>query len=387
MASSRKPDRLNDLFPKGANALLAGSGAQFVERLGIEAIKTVVHRVMLGQNLRAETEPLSRRRITLVSGALINLFARGHSSDRGFAKALSRLAVNQLVSASTADKGSVWIAQWMIGQTGKGVQNILRGNPEELQPYVDAFESTIQDAAKTCEAEYGRHSITITYTDETGKERDALLDWEAIVRLTTAIGCQTLAIRGSDKSLYGKLFERLILGSVLSVLGFKHVSRDQIGRAGAEKVFWLSDSSASREADATMLLSPGNIARFDIGFIGVGNSEISKDKLSRFEREHELNGRKHASTTFIVVDRLPRTGKTEQAARRIGAEIIQMSMHNWVQELAQKLHQRMGYRHPLATMQLSKCDAYLKTALKTVNVAAFVSGGLPTDDGSVDADE
>ncbi len=33
------------------------------------------------------------------------------------------------------------------------------------------------------------------------------LDWDGITRLTTAIGSQTLTIRGSDKSIYGKLFE------------------------------------------------------------------------------------------------------------------------------------------------------------------------------------
>jgi hypothetical protein len=56
---------------------------------------------------------------------------------------------------------------------------------------------------------------------ENGKGKQTPLTWKDITRLTTAIGSLTLTIRGSDKSIYGKLFERLILGSVLSILGFQ----------------------------------------------------------------------------------------------------------------------------------------------------------------------
>jgi len=62
--------------------------------------------------------------------------------------------------------------------------------------------------------------------DASGKR--VRLNWKDIARLTTAIGSQTLAIRGSDKSMYGKLFERLILGSMLTILGYKRVNREAI---------------------------------------------------------------------------------------------------------------------------------------------------------------
>lgn len=91
-------------------------------------------------------------------------------------------------------------------------------------------------------------------------------------------------------------------------------------------VFWLSDSSDLRESAATLLFQPGRSANFDIGFIGVGNSEISEDKLSRYGREIEFADGKSSSVTFIIVDRLPKTGKTETAAREIKAERLQMSM-------------------------------------------------------------
>ena len=46
------------------------------------------------------------------------------------------------------------------------------------------------------------------------------LTWEWQTLLAMALGSATLAIRGSEKSIYGKFFEKLILGSVLSVMGF-----------------------------------------------------------------------------------------------------------------------------------------------------------------------
>lgn len=116
----------------------------------------------------------------------------------------------------------------------------------------------------------------------------------------------------------------------------------------------MSDSSDIRESDATLLFKPGKLAHFDIGFIGPGNSEISKDKLSRFAREMELSGNKDSSATFIIVDRLPGTGETEKAAENIGAEIIQMSMQYWPRDLAKRLGERLNIKHALQTMPDNK---------------------------------
>ena len=210
---------------------------------------------------------------------------------------------------------------------------------------------------------------------EDRKGRRAELDWEGITRLTTAIGSQTLTIRGSDKSIYGKLFERLILGSFLAILGYERVDPQRNTKSSG--VFWLSDSSENRESDATLLVQPGKLARFDIGFIGPGNSEISKDKLSRFEREMEVSGGKSSSVTFIVVDRLPRTGKTESAAKRIGAEIVQMSMQYWPRDLAQRLGTRFGIKHKLQDMSDSEMDSYLSKKLKSIAIQEFLNS-VPT---------
>jgi len=79
--------------------------------------------------------------------------------------------------------------------------------------------------------------------------------------LLNTVGSQTLTIRGSDKSTNGKLFEKLVLGSLLSILGFTYETTQKIG----ERVFWLSSQSEKRESDATLIykIGQGGLLPFD----------------------------------------------------------------------------------------------------------------------------
>jgi hypothetical protein len=358
-----------DLFPEGGRLLLTGGGREFIERIGVEAVRHVVLGVLMGENVRTQTEPLTRRRIAQVSGAMVALFARGLLEVEDFTDRISQLAVEQIEAGRR--KASIWPAQWLIGLTGKSVQNVLRSNPEARNAYIADFEAAVEEAAAKCREEIGDLRMTLGFVEGPDGRR-AELDWRAITRLTTAIGSLTLTIRGSDKSIYGKLFERLVLGSVLTILGFERVNPATNTRT--EKVFWLSDRSDTRECDATLLLQPGKLARFDIGFIGPGNPEISKDKLTRYAREVELTGSAYTSQTFIVVDRLPNTSKTRQAAETIGAEIIQMSMQYWPKDLAQRIGRRFGYRHELQNMPDEKIRSYLSEKLAGIPIQEFLIG-------------
>jgi hypothetical protein len=328
------------LFPESGKILLNGGGKQFIEQIGVEAVRQAVHNVLLGENLRTQTEPLTRRRIAQVSGAVVAMLANGFLTIEHFESQLSILALEQLKNGKRFGNAAIWPARWSIGLTGKGNQNVLRSNQDAASDYVSEFEKVIAEAAAHCREQFGDYRMSLSFT-ENGNTSLVELDWKGIARLTTVIGAQTLTIRGSDKSIYGKLFEKLILGSILTILGFQRV--DAKTNKKDRGVFWLSDSADNRESDATVIFEPGKIARFDIGFIGSGNSEISKDKLSRFAREVETQIGKHASTTFIIVDRLPKTSKTESAAKMIGAEIVQMSMQYWPKELCSLLNKRFGF--------------------------------------------
>lgn len=380
MTTDHKKITIDDLFPAKSRLLLSGGGKDFIERLGVEATRQVILHVMMGENLREQTEPLTRRRIAQVSAAMVSLFAKGGLTVENFSNRLTEMALRQLKTAK--EKASLWPAQWLVGLTGKSVQNVLRSKDDALENYINDFELAIQESAEKCKNEMGDLKMTLGWVeDEVGDKTE--LDWKDITRLTTAIGAQTLAIRGSDKSIYGKLFERLILGSFLSILGFERV--DPATNQKDSGVFWLSDSSDNRESDATLLVSPGNLARFDIGFIGVGNSEISKDKLSRYSREVEIGGEINSSVTFIVVDRLPKTGKTEAAAKAIDAEIIQMSMAYWPRELAIRLGDRLDIVHELQKLSDESIRDYLKTSLEKVAVQEFLAG-VSSDDLDTDSE-
>lgn len=145
------------------------------------------------------------------------------------------------------------------------------------------------------------------------------------------------------------------------------------------KVFWLSDSSDTRESDATIIVRPGKLARFDIGFIGRGNPEISKDKLTRYAREMEIGGNRHNSQTYIIVDRLPDTSKTRQAAEKVGAQILEMSLRFWPRDLARRLRSDFNYRHELAEMSDDEISRYLSSRLEAIPIQEFVAGISASD--------
>lgn len=360
--------RLSQLFPSESLPLLTGGGKEFIERIGENTARQVIHHVMMGGNLREHTEPLTRRRVTQISCALIALFIKGCEQIPSFNEKLSEIALRQL-RESKIEKSDKWLAQWLVGLTEKGVQNVLHSNDEAYDDYLTEFELAIKESSSNCLRDIGDLRVNVNLSKNLQSSK-VEFRWEEITRIVTAIGSQTLAIRGSDKSIYGKLFERLILGSCLSILGFEMVDPNTNQKNSG--VFWLSDGSNNRECDATILYKPGKLARFDIGFIGSGNSEISKDKLSRYESEVKLNTGIHSSVTFIIVDKLPQTSKTMDSAKRIGAEIIQMSMAHWPKLLSQKLGARLGLVHPLQGLPENQIKTFLTEELSKISILDFV---------------
>jgi hypothetical protein len=363
---------IDELFPEKGKLVLTANGKEFIERLGVEAARKAIFGVLQGENIRTQTEPLTRRRVAIATGAMIYLFTKGWAEIDGFTEKLSTLALEQMAFTSPSKKDTFWPAQWLIGLTGKSIQNVLRGNPELRQSYIQDFENAIEEASRRCQEDFGPISMNLGYViDGELKQNIRALEWKDITRLSTAIGASTLTIRGSEKSTYGKLFERLIMGSVLTILGFQHVESSQ--STNLEKVFWLSDSSDDRECDATIRLRPGKLARFDIGFIGKGNPEIMKDKLTRYSSEIEQNGIANFSQTFIIVDRMPDTTRTISSALRSGTEIIQMSMQFWPIELAQKLRTRLGYKAEILSIPEDQLSDYLERKLQPVPILDFLN--------------
>lgn len=352
--------------------MLGASGKDLVLRLGAEAIRQVIVGVLRGDNLRNETELLTRRKIALSTGALLIFFLRGVSSDPDFLASLPQKAYAALQSG-VLSKHDRWLLNWLLGLTGKAVQNVLRDDVAGASEYIRSYQAALEETVKSFHNEYGPIDGEIKL--ELGSERLAAgVDWNLMVHLLGAAGTQAMTIRGSDKSTYGKLFERLILGSLLSILGFKLIDPARNNRQ-RKMVFWLSERKDKRESDATGVIAPGVGVRFDIGFIGRGNTEISLDKVSRFEREMEFGRKHHSVATFIIVDRIGSRSRISEFASRIDGTVIQMSMSYWPKEVAKRLAVlNKGFKHPLVRMRDADVAAYLNKAIQEVPIEGLLSG-------------
>ncbi len=363
---------LTDLISPADLDLLSASGSQLVEQIGLDVVRGVVLDILMGKNLRDSTESLTRRRIATLNLATMELFIRGAANSKDFANQLPKIATD-ILSKGNLSKAERWLAQWILGLTDKAFQNVLRDNPKAFAEYRDRYIQICNEVIATRQEEKGSLQGEITIN----RNQKAQINWLWITYLLNTIGAQTLAIRGSEKSAYGKLFEKLVLGSLLHILGFKHVTPPP---QEYEKVFWLSSRNEKRESDATLLYELGQGVRFDIGFIGRGNPEISLDKVTRFEREISLGRSKFFMATIILVDRIGANSRIERMAQAVQGTIIQMSAGYWPRQVAQVLNRTLGFNHDLVRMNDSETEKYLRKAMKKIPLEEFI--GLSEDFGN-----
>jgi hypothetical protein len=331
---------VSEEFPKEAKDLLVVRGRDLLDTLGLPALRSVVAQVLCGVNIRNATEALTRRRIGLLNAAMVTTYA--NLARRGMTgTAIADAAYKEYLSKSTNAEDKI-ILRWMLGLTSKQVQNVLRSDDSAWVEYVASVKEGIQASAEIATDNFGPLPLLLK-----GKSNDEI-DWEWVLSLLMAIGSQTLAIRGSEKSLYGKFFEKMIMGSVLSVLGFSLTDENTV----QAKSFWLSSRGEKRESDATAIWKRGQGIRFDIGFIGVGNPEITLDKVSRFERDIEFNGVKHSMKTIIIVDRVGKNSRIIDLASKIDGRVIQMSASDWAKSLGREMEDIFdNFTSPLSNLK------------------------------------
>lgn len=305
-------------IPQEIYPLLNVRGKDLLETLGLPYLREVVSGVLLGRNVRQATEMLTRRRLSIISTLISELFS--NLQKQGIeATELYDLVLKEYFDKSTKKDAKI-VLRWILGLTTKQVQNVMRSKEEEFHAYAaDLLSNHLGILGIDSISSQGKHELL----DNLQK-----VELENLVLFTT-LGAQSLAIRGSEKSLYGKFFEKLILGSVLSVLGFNF----SVSKSNKEGSFWLSQTD-KRESDATVIWFEGEAVRLDIGFIGPGNSEITLDKVSRYSKEIEISGKKLNVTTIIIVDRVGAKSSVVELAKAIDAHVIQMSDPEWVKQLS-----------------------------------------------------
>jgi len=369
---------LGNLITPASLKLLTGSGAELIEQIGLDVVREIIFDILTGKNVRDSTETLTRSRITALNLATATLFFRGASTTPDFVNRLPYLAAETLARPGLT-KPERWFAQWILGLTDKAFQNVLRDDKTLIDGYRDRYIEACNEIINNYKQEYGELTGTLRLA-QTAKEgptdiTETSVDWLLITYLLNTIGSQTLTIRGSDKSTNGKLFEKLVLGSLLSILGFTYEVTQKIG----EKVFWLSSQSEKRESDATLIYQIGQGVRFDIGFIGRGNPEIVLDKATRFDHVDVLENKHFYMATIIIVDRVGKDTHILDMAHNIGGEVVQMSASYWPKDVAILLNRTLGFEHELVNMEQENIEAFLKAKLNDVPLENFVKN-LPLKD-------
>jgi hypothetical protein len=362
-SKSDEIELLSSFITPASLQLLKGSGTDLIGQIGLDIFRGIILDILTGKNLRDSTESLTRRRITALNLAIVSLFVKGSSKSADFASKLPYLA-SDILAHKSLPKFERWLAQWMLGLTDKAVQNVLRDDIALLLRYRDSYIQTCKEIIDNHRQVYGE----LTGGIKLGEEAETQVDWLLMTYLLNAIGSLTLTIRGSEKSTFGKLFEKLVLGSLLSIFGFKHETPHKIG----ERVFWLSSQDEKRESDATLLYEIGKGVRFDIGFIGRGNPEISLDKVTRFQHEEILEGKRFYMATIIIVDRIGKNSRIVEMARAVNGSIVQMSATYWPQQVARLLKNALGFEHELMDMDQTKIEDYLREKLSTVPLTSFI---------------
>jgi CfrBI restriction endonuclease len=353
------------LFPRSAEVLLTARGIDIVGKIGADTIRDIVLSVLRGDNLRSSTELLTRKRISMVNLALMQFFLNASESGIGLDD-LVKMAEGVLGTRGRLSRTDKWLAQWVVGLTDKGTQNILRDDTSAIGGYCSEYVRVCEQAAATAAKNWGAISAEIK-----SSKNSMNINMIELLMILNIVGSSNLTIRGSEKSAYGKLFEKLVLSALLKMLNFKQIAGP--GENGTEGVFWLSERGASRESDATALVDAGKGVRFDIGFIGRGNSEISLDKVSRFEREMEMGGKLWYMATLIIVDRIGANSRIVEMANNIDGDIVQMASSLWPKSVAEILAKRTGFKHEILNMNTAQVDKYLEKKVLDLAIEELVT--------------
>lgn len=306
----------------------------------------------------------TQRRLISSYAAMIDLFVNTLKLKTENVQEYSDFVARDLGRAKGSEPKTLDL--WLMGLTKKGLDNIVR-DETNLVGYKDSFAISTSETIADVQEKFGELSGTLQLN---GVEMP--LNWNTLSLMCIALGSQTLSIRGSAKSMNGKLFEKLILGSLLTIMGFSYRATPPTHVEKSDKLFWLSNMDENeRETDAT-LVNNGIALSIDIGFIGKGNPEISLDKVTRFNRYKQIAGMGHEMKTIIIVDTVAENSDLFNKADRVDGIVLQMSQNSWAIDFAKAVCKIFSIQHPLSSLRIDELDSYLRREITNVNINAFI---------------
>ncbi len=351
-----------DSYNRLGKEYIKGTRQNFVERVGESGLKKIIKDIFIGKNIRDYTEFQTQSRLIYSYSALLELYVRLLGDKTDSVEQYADYIMNDYVEAENDEKRKLDL--WLLGLTGKGLDNITRDN---ILDYRISFADSMNDIVASLEDYYG--PVT-GFVELSGRRID--LSWNTFSLLMMAAGAQTLTIRGSEKSTNGKMFEKLILGSLLTIMGFEYLKKPPARLDKNKKLFWLSHMDANeREIDATFAYH-GKAVNVDIGFIGKGNPEITLDKVTRFGAYKEIGGVPHDMTTMIIVDTVADNSDLFQKAKRVNGYVFQMKDSDWTIQFAGVLCRIMGISHELTKKNAGSLEEYFRRKLGGIEIQNFI---------------
>jgi len=353
-------DNYNEL---GKNNITA-TNSDFIQTIGEEGIKDIIIKVLMGGNVRDITEFITQRRLLNTYSATLELFIKSISHLTDSIDLYSSTVTEDLLEAKNKAK---ILDLWLLGLTQKGLDNIVR-TEANINEYKNSFIYSLEEAIPDLENIFGKLDGTIELNGN-----KANINWKFLSLLFLTLGSQTLTVRGSAKSMNGKLFEKLVLGSLLSILNFNYCSSPPDFINKNDKIFWLSNIDENeRETDATIVYD-GNAISVDIGFIGKGNPEISLDKVTRFGAYKQIGGIRHDMSTIIIVDTVGENSGLFEKAKKVNGHIFQMKQNTWIIEFTKLLCKKLNIRHILQNINSNELEKYLVNVMKNIDIHSFIN--------------
>lgn len=355
--------KLYDKFDPIGKSVITTTRTDLINSIGIDGMKDILRGVFEGQNVRDVTEFITQRRLLSSYAAMTNLFVNELSELADTPNNYAEAVKMNLIASKTSER---ILSLWLLGLTKKGLDNIVR-TEDNITDYTKSFASSLIETSRDMSKKFGELTGEISMGNRTFS-----LTWQSLLLFCQVIGSQTLSIRGSSKSMNGKLFEKLLLGSLLSMMGFSYLPKPPEKIIEGKKLFWLSNMDENeRETDATLCYNKTAIS-IDIGFIGKGNPEISLDKVTRFNRYKQIAGLGHEMKTIIIVDTVSKNSDLINKAKRVDGIVLQMSHTDWTIEFAKSICAIFEIKHPLAEISTQSLDGYIRESLKNIDISAFV---------------
>jgi len=359
----KEQENLYDKYHSDGQKLMRSSSKDIIEALGEEGLRSLVFNVLCGGNVRDITEFMTRNRLIISNAAIFKLLCDLEHEENNTDNYLDFLGKSLQLAGNDNQR---LLPLWLMGLTKKGLDNIVRGR-ENLNDYTNKLTNTFEEVVPLLENNFGRIEGTLSIN---GKE--IIVDWDFLNNLFTAIGAQTLTVRGSSKSMSGKLFEKLILGAALTLFGFEYCSEVPKTVDPSQKLFWLSSSEEEeREIDATVVFNQKAV-RIDIGFIGKGNPEIATDKMTRFRSESEIGKVDHSTKTIVIVDTIGTNSHMSSIAESIEGYAVEMKDELWIKHFSKYLNECLGTGGILANLNDEEVHKWIEEGLDKINLAQFV---------------